>query len=111
MIRFLMGRYRQSRTLLNFWLLAGAVGVALSTKYSGVFLMPAVFLALAVDAWQAVTRGVHDAATIARCLKASAVNRLAETRAATPGSDTLPRRAQSVGRSVRRQPRRWQTSA
>ena len=30
---------------------------------------------IAIDAWQAVTRGTHDAATIARCLKASAGGR------------------------------------
>ena len=30
---------------------------------------------IAVDAWQAVTQGIHDAATIARCLKASAGGR------------------------------------
>ena len=30
---------------------------------------------IAVDAWQAVTQGVHDAATVARCLKASAGGR------------------------------------
>ena len=30
---------------------------------------------IAVDAWQAVTQGIHDAATIARCLKTSAGGR------------------------------------
>ena len=30
---------------------------------------------IAVDAWQAVTQGIHDAATIARCLKATAGGR------------------------------------
>ena len=30
---------------------------------------------IAIDAWQAVTRGTHDAATIARCLQASAGGR------------------------------------